>query len=240
MYSLGYDQRDQREHDGVAAIGSTQATVSGQPQTLDVAPFIVGASTYVPLRFMAQSLGANVGYDATTRVVAIHKVVPDPPRVPRVRRSADASAESAPPLGNVRLRAQKPAPGSEIARPVRGHRGRVHAQVDPNSVRVWLDDDNRTMQKRRVVDGVLVSNLRRRSVSEPYGARRRAGTGWGRLRSFLVVRGAASGAAGASPHHLSAGPNAAVKRNFTLSGNTVGYGRVRVTAGASPSSTGRI
>ena len=45
-------------------IGSTQATVSGQPQTLDVAPFIVGATTYVPLRFIAQSLGAQVGYDA--------------------------------------------------------------------------------------------------------------------------------------------------------------------------------
>ncbi|MFZ1017106.1 MAG: copper amine oxidase N-terminal domain-containing protein, partial [Candidatus Cybelea sp.] len=52
-------------------IGSTQATINGQAQILDVAPFIVGASTYVPLRFVAQSLGANVGYDGSTRVVAI-------------------------------------------------------------------------------------------------------------------------------------------------------------------------
>ena len=52
-------------------IGSTQAVVDGQPQILDVAPFIVGATTYVPLRFVAQSFGATVGYDATTRDGAI-------------------------------------------------------------------------------------------------------------------------------------------------------------------------
>src|SRR5579862_5424112 len=51
-------------------IGSTQALVNGQQQYFDVAPFIVGATTYVPLRFVAQSLGANVGYDSSTRIVA--------------------------------------------------------------------------------------------------------------------------------------------------------------------------
>ncbi len=69
-------------------IGSAQATVSGQTQTLDVAPFIVGATTYVPLRFIAQSLGANVGYDNSTRVVAINmpRSMPLPPiRVHRRR-----------------------------------------------------------------------------------------------------------------------------------------------------------
>ncbi|MBC5810289.1 MAG: copper amine oxidase N-terminal domain-containing protein, partial [Candidatus Eremiobacteraeota bacterium] len=44
-------------------IGSTAATVNGQPQNLDVAPFIIGASTYVPLRFVSQALGANVNWD---------------------------------------------------------------------------------------------------------------------------------------------------------------------------------
>src|SRR5262249_2519893 len=33
-------------------IGSTQATVNGQSQILDVAPFIVGSRTLVPLRFI--------------------------------------------------------------------------------------------------------------------------------------------------------------------------------------------
>jgi hypothetical protein len=52
-------------------IGSTQATVDGQIQNLDVAPFIVGASTYVPLRFVSQALGASVNYDASNRIVAL-------------------------------------------------------------------------------------------------------------------------------------------------------------------------
>jgi hypothetical protein len=52
-------------------IGSTQATVDGSPETIDVAPFIVGASTYVPLRFVSQALGASVDWDNTNHIVAI-------------------------------------------------------------------------------------------------------------------------------------------------------------------------
>jgi len=52
-------------------IGSTQATVNGSPVTIDVAPFIVGASTYVPLRFVSQALGANVSWDDGDQIVEI-------------------------------------------------------------------------------------------------------------------------------------------------------------------------
>jgi Copper amine oxidase N-terminal domain/WXXGXW repeat (2 copies) len=52
-------------------IGSTQATVSGQPMTLDVAPFVIGSRTLVPLRFVAQSLGANVNWNDSTSTVTI-------------------------------------------------------------------------------------------------------------------------------------------------------------------------
>ncbi len=52
-------------------IGSTQANVNGEPQTIDVAPFIVGATTYVPLRFISQALGARVSWDETDHLVAI-------------------------------------------------------------------------------------------------------------------------------------------------------------------------
>lgn len=53
-------------------IGSTQATVDGQATTLDVAPFIVGQRTLVPLRFIAQSLGAAVNWDDGTSTVTIN------------------------------------------------------------------------------------------------------------------------------------------------------------------------
>lgn len=53
-------------------IGSTQASVNGQPVTVDVAPFLIGARTLVPLRFVAQALGATVDYNNGTRAVAIN------------------------------------------------------------------------------------------------------------------------------------------------------------------------
>ncbi len=52
-------------------IGSTQATINGQPETLDVAPFIISSSTFVPLRFISQALGASVNWDNADHVVSI-------------------------------------------------------------------------------------------------------------------------------------------------------------------------
>lgn len=52
-------------------IGSTQATVGGQPQTIDVAPFIVADTTFVPLRFISQALGASVNWNDSTSTVTI-------------------------------------------------------------------------------------------------------------------------------------------------------------------------
>ena len=52
-------------------IGSTQATVNGQSQSLDVAPFVIGSRTLVPLRFIAQSLGAAVEWQQANNTVAI-------------------------------------------------------------------------------------------------------------------------------------------------------------------------
>ncbi len=52
-------------------IGSTQVSVAGQPETIDVAPFIVTDTTYVPLRFISQALGASVNWNDSTSTVTI-------------------------------------------------------------------------------------------------------------------------------------------------------------------------
>ncbi len=52
-------------------IGSTQASVNGQTFAMDVAPFLVGARTLVPLRFVAQSLGAAVNWNPSNNTVYI-------------------------------------------------------------------------------------------------------------------------------------------------------------------------
>ena len=53
-------------------IGSTAATVNGQTLYMDVAPFLVGARTLVPLRFVAQALGAAVNWNASNNTVYIN------------------------------------------------------------------------------------------------------------------------------------------------------------------------
>jgi hypothetical protein len=52
-------------------IGSTNATINGQPQILDSPPFVEGNRTLVPLRFVAQALGAHVDWNNSTSTVYI-------------------------------------------------------------------------------------------------------------------------------------------------------------------------
>src|ERR1700758_3274696 len=51
VYDSGAINATGRHHTVSLHVGSLQAVVDNQPETLDVAPFIIGASTYVPLRF---------------------------------------------------------------------------------------------------------------------------------------------------------------------------------------------
>jgi hypothetical protein len=114
-------------------IGSTQAQVDGQTQTLDVAPFIVGASTYVPLRFISEALGAGVNYDGTNRVVALNTNggSPSGDNAPAQAPAVMAGGKA---LNNVRpvrdtdVRADRPTISGDFTRP-----------VDPSSMRLTLD-----------------------------------------------------------------------------------------------------
>lgn len=52
-------------------VGSTAASVNRKEASLDVPPMIVDGSTYVPLRFVAEALGAEVAWDSATSKVLI-------------------------------------------------------------------------------------------------------------------------------------------------------------------------
>jgi hypothetical protein len=218
-------------------IGSTQATVNGQVQVLDVAPFIVGATTYVPLRFIAQSLGATVGYESSTRVVSITlaQVAPPPPNPPPRPRPPVPP----PPPAEVRLRAQQPPPNSETTNRFTVIAAEFSRSVDAGSVRVWIDGANRTMQSGVSSTGFSFrppAPLNYGSHTVRVAGRAPGGVEFDRSWSFSVVRGG-------QPMRLSIfepAPNAPVGRRFTLSGNTVPNGRVTVTAGPSPASTGQF
>jgi Copper amine oxidase N-terminal domain/WXXGXW repeat (2 copies) len=71
VYSNGAINATGNGRDISLLIGSTQATVNGQTQIIDVAPFIVGESTYVPLRFISEALGDSVSWDDADSIAAI-------------------------------------------------------------------------------------------------------------------------------------------------------------------------
>ena len=52
-------------------IGSSQATIDGRPVMMEAPATEIDGTTYVPLRFVAESLGANVQYDAKAGQVTI-------------------------------------------------------------------------------------------------------------------------------------------------------------------------
>lgn len=58
-------------HDVHLAIGSHVAQVDGTRIRLDVPAQIIAARTFVPVRFVAQALGASVGYDAAAALVTV-------------------------------------------------------------------------------------------------------------------------------------------------------------------------
>lgn len=82
VYSNGQINATGRGRSISLNIGSSQATVDGRPQTMDVAPFIVNATTFVPLRFISQALGATVNWNDSTSTVTISGGAPvvAPPR----------------------------------------------------------------------------------------------------------------------------------------------------------------
>ena len=52
-------------------VGSTDALVNGQNTTLPAPPQLIGGTTYVPLRFASESLGAHVRWDPDRNTVFI-------------------------------------------------------------------------------------------------------------------------------------------------------------------------
>jgi len=54
-------------------IGKAEATVNGAAVTLDSPAFIENSRTYLPVRFVAENLGATVGWDGATSTVTLTK-----------------------------------------------------------------------------------------------------------------------------------------------------------------------
>jgi endonuclease YncB( thermonuclease family) len=70
----------------ILTIGNRQATVNGNSVSLDVPPAVIGGRTMVPVRFIADGLGARATWDAHLRTVSIRTdgVIPAAPTTPAI------------------------------------------------------------------------------------------------------------------------------------------------------------
>ncbi len=52
-------------------VGTTTAVVNGEAQTMPLAPEVVDGTTYIPLGFVLEAMGATVGWDGETSTISI-------------------------------------------------------------------------------------------------------------------------------------------------------------------------
>lgn len=201
-------------------IGSNQATVNGTASTIDTPPFIVGATTYVPLRFVSEALGAGVNYDSTNQLVALTTSGQAPAAVAGV----------ATPVANI-LRGSQPDRNAYVGSTKPTISSTFRQKAVPSSVRLTLDELDVTrsatlsdsgfvyappsplqsMRHTFVVAGKLASG---QDFSEQWTFN----TGNVASRDSIVIR--------------APGDNASVPSNFTVTGRSTPNARIRIVAGA--------
>lgn len=204
----------------VLHIGSTQATVSGQSKTLDVAPFIVGASTYVPLRFVSEALGAGVNYDATHQIVALTTTGG---AHPAAAASMPPALKDLEPAASAFVGSQRPTVSSNFV-----------SAVDPNTVKISLDGLDVTSSSTRSSTGFIYappSPLQSMAHTVVVTGKMQGGAAFSQSWSFTSGSAAAKNSLA-----LSAPANGAtVGGTFTVTGRTLPNALVHIVAGATAS-----
>ncbi len=228
VYANGTINATGRNHNVSLKVGSQAATVDGQQQTLDVAPFIIGASTYVPLRFVSQALGATVNFDGANQIVALSTTGGG---------SAPAGQTITPvPVGRrngaINLATVTPARGAEVT----SRRPTIEATfgggtVDPNTVKVMVDGLDVTSDSTRSTTGILYAP---RSPLQPGAhAVRVSGTdsnGGPFDRTWSFTSGTSSAVAGEITSVRPA-DGATVGNQFVVSGRATPGARVTIQVG---------
>jgi hypothetical protein len=227
VYQGGTINATGRGHTVSLRVGFQQAVVDQQSQTLDVAPFIIGASTYVPLRFVSQALGASVNYDGANNIVAINTTGAAPPAnsAPRAENASPVT------IGNL-------LPGRDTA--IRGNRPTIQATfeggtVDPNTVHVELDGRDVTSQTYISARGVTYTPPS--SIPAEHHTVRIVGhdsAGAQFTRSWAFTSGGNAAVANAITN-VSPASGATVPSSFGVSGRTTPGATVTVQVGLASS-----
>lgn len=199
-------------------IGSTQATVNGQTQNLDVAPFLVGARTLVPLRFVAQALGAAVDWNNNTSTVTI------------TGSGGGGNAAPQPPSNrSFNLSNQKPGPNASVGTLNPAIHATFSEPVQQSSLKVSIDDRDVTSDVYSNANGFDVTP----SFQLPAGTHHVRVTGTTQAgASFSTGWSFNTGGAAGTNFIRSVQPadNAKVSGTFNFSGHTVPGSRVNIVA----------
>jgi methionine-rich copper-binding protein CopC len=209
-------------------IGSTQASVNGRPLTLDVAPFTVAGRTEVPLRFVAQALGATVNWNANSQTVAIITGGGSVSYTPQPQTNA-----------SFHLSNEQPANGSTV----RSTHVNLHAEfsepVNRDALRVAVDGRDATNLVYANQNGFdvtpnweLTPGTHHVTVSGSTTAGPQFNTGW----SFTTSAGAAANRVTI----VGPSPGAKVGSNFTLRGTTLPGSHVHIVASGEASALGGL
>ncbi|HEY8297467.1 MAG TPA: copper amine oxidase N-terminal domain-containing protein [Candidatus Baltobacteraceae bacterium] len=200
-------------------IGSNQATVNGQTAYLDQAPFLVGARTLVPLRFVAQALGATVNYNYGSHTVYING-------------NGNSSTSSNPaPVSNAsfRLENRRPNTHSNTLQP------RISADfsepINRDSLHVFLDNREVTQDVYLNGGGTAFYFTPRNMLSSGshtvhLTGTTAAGAGFDRQWSFSTQNGVSQNFV----HLTSPGAGTKVGSSFTLRGTTLPNSKVHIIA----------
>jgi hypothetical protein len=233
VYAGGVINASGRGHNISLRIGSQTATVDGQQQTIDVAPFIIGASTYVPLRFVSQALGATVNYDGSNRVVAINiggntNVSQNPPNQ-TITPVPNPNAQG----GAITLTSVIPGRGASVPSRRPTIEATFSGNVDPNSLRISLDQADVTNGSTRSPRGFTYAPQSPLQAGEH--TVRVTGTdanGGSFNRGWRFSSGTSTASAGQITN-VRPGNGATVPNQFVISGHTSPGARVTIQVGQS-------
>jgi hypothetical protein len=200
-------------------IGSTQAVINGQTQYVDVAPFLVGSRTLVPLRFVAQALGAAVDWNQSSSTVTI-------------TGGGGGGSYTPPSNASFNLTNIRPNGSSNTLSP------NIHAgfsePVQRDSVRVSIDGVDVTNNVYANANGFnvtpsqpLYAGTHRVRVTGVTAAGANFATGW----TFSTAAGAANNYL----RNIQPATNGQVGRQFTITGTTAPNSRIHVVANSSAS-----
>lgn len=234
-YANGFINAQGNGHNITLKIGATAATVDGATVAMDSPAFLVGSRTLVPLRFIAQALGAGVNYNGNTRVVAITGGGGSTGPINTGNNGNGNSNNGNNNSGSISLQNLNPADGGATSSNAPIISGTFSAPVDPNSVRIRLDGRDITNNGTYVASDrfqITVPNLPPASHTVQVSGNAQGGGSFNQSFTFT------SGTDTSKPfvnnvriNGVAASSGMQVPQSFTMTGTTIPNGEVQILIG---------